>query len=210
VNRNRNRTLAAALIGALTLAGTACGGNGATKASAAAPASATTTANGQQPAAANGQQPAGQFGDGNGDGPGDGGPGRGGFGGFGELDAAAKAIGVPTAELQTAVQNGQTIAQVAQAKGVPVDTVVASMVAAMKAHFDPEIASGEHTQAEVDQMMADATQRMTAIVNGQQPAGGPGFGGPGGGDGDHGAGDDDGGVQPSGGTGRKANTGKAA
>jgi len=218
----RSRTLAAALVGGLALLGAACGGSAtaksadATAAASAKKAATATTAAGAGSAVsadpgsmpADGARPAG--GD---DGPGDdgGGPGRGGPGGpggFGDLAAAATAIGISETDLRTAVSGGQTIAQVAATKGVSVDTVVAAMVTAMKAHFEPEVASGEHTQAEVDQILAGATAQMAAVANGQQPAFGPG------GDGDHGGdnggpgGDDGGSTAGSGG--RKANTGKSS
>jgi hypothetical protein len=94
--------------------------------------------------------------------------GRGGFGGPGmTLDAAAKALGMTAAELRTAVQGGQTIAQVAASKNVPVQTVIDAMVAGFKAQETSEIASGQHTQAEVDQKVADFTTRAADIVNGK-------------------------------------------
>ena len=37
-----------------------------------------------------------------------------------------------------------------------------------------QVASGTHTQAEADQRLADATEHITAMVNGEKPAGGPG------------------------------------
>lgn len=99
-----------------------------------------------------------------------GGPGRGGPG----LDAAATAIGITGDELRTALQGGQTIAQVAQTKGVDPQKVIDAIVAEMNAHFDEELANGEHTQAEIDQKKADAVQRATDMVNNTMPKGGPG------------------------------------
>jgi hypothetical protein len=99
-------------------------------------------------------------------------PGRG-------LDTAATALGISVDELRTALQGGQSIADVAKAKGVDPKVVVDAMVAELKAHLDSEVASGEHTQAEADQILADATQRITDLVNGQAPQGDPGMGGPG-------------------------------
>lgn len=99
-----------------------------------------------------------------------GGPGRGGPG----LDAAATAIGITGDELRTALQGGQTIAQVAQTKGVDPQKVIDAIVAEMNQHFDEELANGEHTQAEIDQKKADAVQRATDMVNNTMPKGGPG------------------------------------
>jgi polyhydroxyalkanoate synthesis regulator phasin len=92
--------------------------------------------------------------------------GRGGPG----LDAAATALGITADELRTDLQGGQTIAQVAASKGVGVQTVIDAMVAEAKTHLAAEVASGEHTQAEADQKLADLTQRITDSVNNGMPA----------------------------------------
>lgn len=94
-----------------------------------------------------------------------GGPGHGGREGGPQLDAAAQALGMTTAELRTAVQGGQTIAQVAASKQVSVQTVIDAMVAALKAQEASEVASGAKTQAQVDQQLATATARITDMVN---------------------------------------------
>jgi hypothetical protein len=108
------------------------------------------------------------------------GPGQFGRGhGFGKLDAAASALGMTVDELRTALEGGKSLAAVAQEKGVAVSKVVDALVAEMKTHLAEHVASGKHTQAEVDQMLADARTRIEAFVNGTAPAGGPGFGGPG-------------------------------
>jgi polyhydroxyalkanoate synthesis regulator phasin len=95
-----------------------------------------------------------------------GGMGRGGMG----LDAAATALGVTADELRTELSSGKTIAQVASDKGVDVQTVINAMAAQAKTHLDEEVASGEHTQAEADQKLADLTQRITDSVNNGMPA----------------------------------------
>jgi len=107
-----------------------------------------------------------------------GGPGFGrGPGGPGDLDAAAKVLGITADELRTDLQGGQSLADVAKAKGVDVNKVIDALVAQLKAHLDSEVASGEHTRAQADQILADAKAHITDFVNGKAPAGGPGFGG---------------------------------
>jgi hypothetical protein len=106
------------------------------------------------------------------------GPGHGpGRGGFGKLDAAAKVLGMTVEDLRTALQGGKSLADVAKDKGIDVAKVVDALVNELKAHLDAEVKSGEHTQAQADQMLADARTRIQAFVNGEAPAGGPGFGG---------------------------------
>lgn len=65
------------------------------------------------------------------------------------LTAAADAIGITADELTTAIQGGQTIAQVAEANGKSVQSVIDALVA---------------------QATTDLTQRITDMVNGVQPA----------------------------------------
>lgn len=117
---------------------------------------------------------------------GKGGPGR---HGFGNLAAAAQALGMTEADLLAALQGGKSLAAIAQEKGVAVSQVVDALVAQLKTHLYEEVAAGKRTQAEADQILADAKSRIEAFVNGAAPAGGPGFGfgGPGG-PGHHGAG----------------------
>ena len=109
------------------------------------------------------------------------GPGRGhGEPGFGHLDAAAQALGVTADELRSALQGGKSLADVAKAKGIDPAKVVDALVAELKTHLDGEVTSGEHTQAEADQILAQAKARITDFVNGTAPfggPGGPGFGG---------------------------------
>jgi polyhydroxyalkanoate synthesis regulator phasin len=111
-------------------------------------------------------------GDGHGRGPGGRGPG---------LDAAATALGVTEEELVTALADGQSIAEFAAARGVDVQTVVDAMVADAKAHLDEEVAEGDLTQAEADARLAEVTEKITAMVNGEMPPPAMGGGrGPGG------------------------------
>jgi hypothetical protein len=65
------------------------------------------------------------------------------------LTSAAEAIGITAEELKTAIKGGQTIAQVAEANGKSVQSVIDALVA---------------------QASADLTQRITDMVNGVKPA----------------------------------------
>ena len=106
------------------------------------------------------------------------GPGKGGRGhGSGKLDAAASALGMTVDELRTALEGGKSLAAVAQENGIDVAKVVDTLVAELRTHLGDHVASGKNTQAEVDQMLADARTRIEAFVNGTAPAGGPGKGG---------------------------------
>lgn len=78
---------------------------------------------------------------------------------------AAEALGMTEAELTTELQSGKSIADIAKAKNVDLDTVIAALTAGFKAHLDEEVASGEHTQAEADAKLAEFKTRVTTMVN---------------------------------------------
>ena len=96
------------------------------------------------------------------------------------MEAVESALGVTADELHTALESGQTIAQVAVAKGVEVQTVIDAIVASATTHIDQAVTSGRITQAEADQKKADLMTQVTDMVNKGRPAGGPGGGRPGG------------------------------
>jgi hypothetical protein len=102
--------------------------------------------------------------------------GKGGHHGFGNLSAAASALGMTEADLRTALEGGKSLATIAGENGIAVSKVVDALVAQLKTHLAEEVAAGKHTQAEADQILADAKTRIEAFVNGTAPAGGPGFG----------------------------------
>lgn len=102
------------------------------------------------------------------------GPGKGHGRGFAKLDAAAKVLGMTVEELRSALEGGESLAAVAQEKGIDLAKIVDALIAEFKAHLDEEVASGIHTQAEADRKLGEARNRLEAFVNGTAPAGGPG------------------------------------
>jgi hypothetical protein len=104
------------------------------------------------------------------------GPGGHGAGRF-MTDALAKVLKLSTTELRTQLMSGKSIADVAKAQDVDIADVKDVLVADFKAHLADEVKSGEHTQAEADQKLADFKTRLDDMVNRVGPAGGPGMGG---------------------------------
>jgi hypothetical protein len=102
------------------------------------------------------------------------GPGGPGGHGFPHLDAAAAYLGLSTTQLQTQLQSGKTLADVAKAQGKTVDGLVTALVADEKKELDAAVKAGQLTQAQADQLLAGAKQRFTDMVNGTMPDGGPG------------------------------------
>lgn len=82
------------------------------------------------------------------------------------LDEAAAAIGIDEADLQAALDNGDTIADVAAANGVDVDDVIDAMVEAKADRIADKVDDGRITQDEADEKLADLEDRITDRVNG--------------------------------------------
>lgn len=88
-------------------------------------------------------------------------------------------LGMTDDELRAALSDGQTLGDVADAQGVPVDAVVDVLAAPMAERLDEAVASGDLTQAEADEKLAEIAERITTHI--EDGAGfGRGFGGRGG------------------------------
>jgi hypothetical protein len=95
------------------------------------------------------------------------------------LAAAAGAIGVSEDELRTALRSGQSIAQVAQSKGVDVQKVIDAVVADARTRLAEKVQAGDLTQAQADEIKQRRSE--SGLVLGGGPGGhGPGRHGPGG------------------------------
>ena len=106
-------------------------------------------------------------------------------------DALAKVLKLTTTELNTQLQSGKTLADIAKTQSVDIADIKAQLLKDYTEKETAEVATGEHTQAEVDAKIADFKTRLDDIVNGVRPVGGPGMGGKGM-HGHHGHGDMDG------------------
>ncbi len=96
-----------------------------------------------------------------------------------DLSKVAALFSMTSDELKTELQSGKSLAAVAASKSVALSSVISTIVADIKTHLDGEVLSGEHTQAEADSKLAEATTRVTEMVNKVRPAGdqrGPGCG----------------------------------
>jgi hypothetical protein len=98
------------------------------------------------------------------------------------LATVSKALGITEAELKTELQAGKSVADVAKAKNIDIETVKAALLAEAKAHIDVEVAAGKHTAAEGVTKLAEMTSRIdTMLTTAGLPARGPhGEGGKGG------------------------------
>lgn len=87
------------------------------------------------------------------------------------VDAAAAAIGIDVDDLRTALGEGSTIADVAEANGVDPDAVVAAMVEAAEERLDTKVEAGRLTEEEADEKLEAKTDRIEDKVNGIDLAG---------------------------------------
>ena len=82
-----------------------------------------------------------------------------------EFKVAATTIGVKPAELRTDLKNGQSIADVASSKNVPVDNVITAVVNDASAKIDTAVTNGKLTQERADTLKSKLTDRVTKLVN---------------------------------------------
>jgi len=120
-----------------------------------------------------------------------GGPGMGGRGmdgrGMGQaleaglLDAAAKTLKLSSAALETQLQSGQTLTQIAATQKVNLQTVKDAVLGALKTQLKAEVSSSRLTQAQADAILSRAKQDPNfGLHGGRGPGkGGRGQGGPG-------------------------------
>lgn len=91
--------------------------------------------------------------------------GRRGRSGLRNGQAIAEALGVTTDELDEAREAGQSLADVAVAHGVSIDSVVDAIVEGIEDHLAGEVAEGELTQEQADERLAEAAERATEKAN---------------------------------------------
>src|SRR6202023_1562747 len=75
-------------------------------------------------------------------------------------------------QLQSDVEGGQTLAQVASAKGKSVDGLVQALTDAETTELDAAVTAGRLTKAQEQTVLPMLKQRFTDLVNGK---GGPGL-----------------------------------
>src|SRR5207253_11262760 len=89
----------------------------------------------------------------------------------GSLDSVAKALGITTDQLQSDLQNGQSIADIAKAKNVDLNTIVDELVKEAQSRFDDAVKNGKLTQDQADRFEARLKERITDFLNRGLPKG---------------------------------------
>ncbi len=82
--------------------------------------------------------------------------------GFSLVDVTAEATGLAAEEVIAALQEGQTLAQIAAAQGVDAQAIVDAFLAARETVFEQAVADGRFTQEQVDLMLEQMAEHVSA------------------------------------------------
>lgn len=80
-------------------------------------------------------------------------------------EAAATALGISESELHDELRSGKTIAEVAEAKGVDVQTVVDALVADATRRIDQAVTDGDITAERAASLKEGLAERINRLVN---------------------------------------------
>ena len=86
---------------------------------------------------------------------------------FADLDAAASYLGITEAALKTSLSEGSTLADIANEQGKSVDGLKAALVADAKADLAQAVKDGRLTEAQQTELLADLSDRIDGLVNGE-------------------------------------------
>ena len=81
------------------------------------------------------------------------------------IESAAKTIGIPADELRADLKAGQSVAEVATAKGVDPQAVVSAWVTGADAKIDQAVTDGKLTQAQADKAKAKVPTIAAKLVD---------------------------------------------
>lgn len=79
-------------------------------------------------------------------------------------EAAAQILGMSAEELRTQLHSGQSLAQIAQARGISVETLVAGLVSAAETQIAQAVQEGRLTEAQAAEQRANLAERIRQKV----------------------------------------------
>jgi uncharacterized protein (DUF433 family) len=85
------------------------------------------------------------------------------------VNAVAEATGLTAQEIMQQVADGATLADIITANGGDVDAVIAAAVATATEQINEQVAAGNMTQEDADELIASLETVFTQIVNGEIP-----------------------------------------
>lgn len=94
----------------------------------------------------------------------------------GSLDSLASFLGISASDLQTALRDGQTLAQIAQAHGKSASDVKTFLTNQLKSNLDKEVAAGRITSDQETRILNNASSRLDDMINNGFKVGGRGRG----------------------------------
>lgn len=98
---------------------------------------------------------------------------------FRGFDAAAAYLGLSEEDVHAQLETGKSLADVARDQGKSVDGLVDALAAEAEKHLDEEVADGDLTEAQAEQMLSHLKDGIRAMVTGERPnplPGRPGLG----------------------------------
>ena len=89
-----------------------------------------------------------------------------GLGAGGQMSVAiANLLGMEQADLSAARQGGQSLAEIAQSRGISTDALISGMLEARKAALADAVADGRITQERADLMLQNMSDRISDRIN---------------------------------------------
>lgn len=90
------------------------------------------------------------------------------FGFFGRLDAAASYLGLSQPQLESRLNGGKTLAEIARDQGKSVDGLVDALYAAQKNKLDDAVTAGRLTKSQEQSILADVKTHIRDFVDNAQ------------------------------------------
>ena len=90
------------------------------------------------------------------------------------IESILDTLGITADELRDARQHGASLAELAEAQGVEVATLVDALITAAEEHIAEHVANGDLSPEEADERLAEVEERITDRVNGEAPERGDG------------------------------------
>ena len=88
------------------------------------------------------------------------------------IQVVSEALGMEVQDVVALMKEGKTLAQIITDNEGNVNSIVDTLVDRLREGLQEKVDSGDITQEQMDQRMANAEERITALLNGERPAGG--------------------------------------
>jgi polyhydroxyalkanoate synthesis regulator phasin len=89
--------------------------------------------------------------------------------GVDDADVVTELLGLSEDEIREALRDGQTLAELAEARGVSEETLVDALVDEAAEHLEEHVAVGDLTEEEAAERLEHLEERITDRVNGERP-----------------------------------------